>query len=153
MGVSTDGVLSFGVYLGDVELPWDGKDIDEWWREKLGYKPFHDDLWTITGNYAPGYTEAKYKAEYEHERKWDAVHPLPIKMVNACSSTYPDWIAAIPGSVITASRGYPVKIIAVLSDPESSKITALVMFLNENGLMENVEDPETCWRLSSYWGN
>lgn len=62
MGVSTDGQLSYGFsYEEDQEFPWHYYDedeektidleIDEWWREREGYKPLHDNLWTEKGDY------------------------------------------------------------------------------------------------------
>lgn len=153
MGVSTDGQICYGIQLEeDAELPWDEThdgDIDEWWLEASGwvdiYKP-----WTAEGNYAPGWTEAdpRFAAYYADRKAWVEAHPLPVEMVNCCSGDYPMWIAAVPGTSYSASRGYPEKFFPHELMIPGDALDALREFLERYDIET---DGEPAWYLSSYW--
>ena len=154
MGLSTDGQICFGVLLPDPddmdgEYPW-GDDLEEWWRGETGYHPPFE-LFTPEGDYIDGKEPSKdrIRAYFDARREWDAAHPLPVELVNACSCDYPLWIAAVPGTVRTAGRGRPVTFepSGLVADPE--KTAALVAFLAKY-LPGEHEDP--AWHLSSNMG-
>ena len=179
MGVSTDGLICYGILLGEVEFPWDDEDddIEEWWAFTVhgeGYAqtifPFDEDGdW----NTAAGFSEEKHRSRdleqrvllnnYHDERSAHkkSVPALPIKMVNTCSDSAPVWIAAVPGSHMSASRGYPVQF-----DPKEldrpltyEALKGLRDFLQKYYVDwmleehdEEVELAEPAWYLGSYWG-
>lgn len=112
MGVSTNGQICFGLIFDEGhEFPWNaaGQGLDDWWRDQSGYKPskvVYDD----SGNYMPGITKDDIDAHYKERREWDAAHPCPVEEVNYCSGDCEMFILAIPATVKTARRGYPVVI-------------------------------------------
>lgn len=194
MGVSTDGQLSYGFsYEEDQEFPWRYYDedkeetidleIDEWWQEKEGYKPLHDNLWTVKGDYnvqcvrcgcngtlrrgdckccvrterydKEGYCgtckdwDDRYHEEYQHKQKWDEDNPVPFEVVRHCSDDYPMTILAVPGSVATNSRGYPLAIEALEVDGDMEQ--KFLHFISESELFPE-DQPDPQWWLSSWWG-
>jgi len=159
---STDGIICFGFELGeDVELPWDHGDLNEWWFYKI--HPFEPTFYPFTerGDYKPGITkDCPEIRHYLQERRAhkEASPRLPIQLVNVCSCDCPIWIAAVPGAVIEAARGYPVNVKANLFHavkiPESKlylaaeKTKAFLVKYADAGFQEKY--PE--WFLGSYWG-
>ncbi len=114
MGVSTNAEISFGVIFNEGhEFPWSDEKhdgIDEWWLNVSEYKnPF--EIFNDEGGYIDGVRPPKEKiAEYFSVRnEWLKKNPIPFELVNYCSNGCEMFIVAIPGSVTTASRGYPVE--------------------------------------------
>jgi hypothetical protein len=152
MGVTTNGQLCFGIVLPEeTELPWEDHEdgFEAWWRAENGFT--NDDIWGEDGERRPGITGKDIDAFFERERAFDAVHPAPVEIVNYCSGEYPMVIIAARGTVKTARRGHPVKIIAV--DMMTVNLHAA------DDLREFVETyfpehlgPGPEWYLSSYWG-
>ena len=111
MGQSTDAKIAFGVDFGeDTEFPWNAYDgeITEWWRELHGFvSPVPTPDWSSARNRTPEY-DAQCSAYFKAQRDWDAAHPIPVDVIDHCSGDYPMTILAVPGTLTTASRGYPV---------------------------------------------
>lgn len=110
MGVSTDGILCFGVAFEDgYNFPWwpqddneeDGdQDFDDWWAAQTGIAhppvPFSDE------------SKPAYHAYWDAKRK--ALETCPVELVNYCSCDCPMYILAARDSVTNASRGYPEEV-------------------------------------------
>ena len=165
MGQSTDGQISYGVRFPEgFEFPWDLRhdgDDEAWWRETFGYKPPFE-IYDKDGEYLDGKEPSEKQIDEYHEaqKKWEQANPLPFQMVNYCSGSAPLYILAVPGTVVTANRGYPQEL-----DPQKDltvrKVAAdkLVSFIAEHIKV----DPEAwydddCditlpmrWWLSSDW--
>lgn len=125
MGVSTDGILVFGIDLGE-ELP-------EFLEE------FEDVWWDFT-NSISGETEYEKRSEFRKN--------YPLDLVTYCSHEYPMYILAINGTETNVSRGYTEEI-----DPDDmkvpeDKIAALKAFCEEY----DIEWQEPKWLLASMWG-
>ena len=145
MGVSTDGILFYGICLEEeAEIPWEGADegdvddVESYYASKAGVKPpeeeYSDDP-KVKELYHE-YWEAKNKA---HEAsKCDVVHH--------CSYDYPMFGLAVKESVESANRGYPqeVKSIAVQEDWDS--------LLKDYCEKMDVEYVQPKWWLVSMWG-
>ena len=155
MGMSTDGIICFGIDFEEgTEFPWSGDqfdgDIEEWWRKEKGYiTKFHP--YDANGNYLPGigHGDPRFNEEYKRRAKWDIANPLPVEVVHFCSGDYPMHIIAVAGTYRTACRGEVVKLGLRLECPEPVKIQALYSFLREY----NIDfTGEAGWLLASYWG-
>lgn len=154
MGTTTNGQICFGIALiEDYEFPWadtheDG--VEAWWREQCGYKPSIE-LFDEHGAYLNGVkpTAEAIAAYFSEQREFDAARPMPFELVNYCSSECPMYALAVPGTVITARRGYPEKIdpTAFVSDVDADKLSAFMAFCADMGIGN---DPD--WMLTSYWG-
>lgn len=121
MGVSTDGILCYGVVLGEhVALPWRTEEhsysIELWWCYGIhggsyapAVVPFDE-----SGNYLPGFSMLSDLSAYRAERRAHerSCPKLPVEFVNAGSRDDPVWVAAVPGTVTVAHRGYPVELLA-----------------------------------------
>jgi hypothetical protein len=111
MGISSDGVISYGLKFEEgYEFPWQGEDYTDWWLKESGYKePFK--LWDSNGNFPNGVKPADsvITEYYNHRREFKKEHPLPFEMVDYCSGEYPMYILAVPGTIITANRGHPIE--------------------------------------------
>lgn len=169
MGVSTDGQICFGIKFEEGhEFPWDGEqwggDIEDWWtRGVCGYKnPF--EIFDASGNYLPHIELIKGKYQFDHPKPREEVtnayydplfafqksHPVPVKIVNYCSSDYPMYMLAVPETCKENSRGFPEEF-----DPAALTVTdeqrqALLDFCKTHGIDIGEETPK--WWLSSYWG-
>jgi len=156
MGTSTDGEICYGVFVGEETLPWqdeDDQDCDmdeeEWWRRETGFVRQHRELFTDVGSYIDGDKPpaADISDYYKEQRDWIEQHPLPFEMVNACSGDYPMWIFAVPGTLISASRGDPVSINLDSFDVPTEALKAFNQFVAKYGI-----EGDAGWWLSSYWG-
>lgn len=151
MGVSTDGRICFGLlYEEGFDFPWDEdeKDIEDWWRDQHDWKPSKE-VYDGDGNHLPGITKADIEAFYKEQRDWDEAHPLPVEVVNVCSGDCPIYMLAIPSTVKTANRGYPV-IIDINTDFQfkEGERQAFLDFIQTHELQtEHVP----AWYLSSEW--
>ena len=152
MGISTDGVISFGVVFEEgQEFPWDNFDgIDEWWMKTKGYKPVLQPF-TKEGRYAEGWTEddLRFKEYFAHRDEWRTKNPLPVEEENYCNQEFPMTAIVIPALGHRCSRGFPAEFdpAQLIAPPE--KVDALVAFLKEFGLDSGSEPG---WILTSYWG-
>lgn len=151
MGVSTDGQICFGALLEeDTELPWqDRDDIEDWWEEVKGYRP-NPQLFDEHGEYLNGVEPPKEQVDawLKHKREWKKENPLPVELVNVCSAECPIYILAVPGTGVSASRGYPKRIdhLDLHLVPDA---TALIDFCRKYGI--SIKE-QIGWYLSSYWG-
>jgi len=157
MGVSTDGVISYGiVYEEGFEFPWyEFDDVEEWWREYRGgfnpsVKPY-----TAEGDYAPGFSaeDPRVDVYFEELRAWEQSNPMPFEIVNYCSDDCPLYMLAVPEVGRCASRGYPEKIPTLFDDSAdklAERLPAFLDCLRELDLLS--DDAEPTWYLSSYWG-
>lgn len=153
MGVSTDGIICYGIKFDEeYGFPWNDDDIDieDWWRVVSGFAPsveiYDEQGGYINGTRPDGSVIDRY---YEELRKWDKENPLPVQEVNYCSGDYPLYILAIPGTVKRASRGFPEAFRPEeLLFPEDAR-QALIDFCDKYSI--DYED-EPQWYLASYWG-
>lgn len=158
MGTTTDGQICFGILMDeDWEASWDTDeydyDPDTWWLKIGGFEPtFYP--FTEAGEFKEGLSTGSQTVDnYYHEiRAWRSMNPCPIEPVNVCSCKESIWILAVPGTLKTASRGYPepldpTKLQLASSDP---KLTKMLSFLRYKLGMTNAGDAK--WYLSSYWG-
>lgn len=160
MGVSTDGILAFGIQFDpeeeDIKLPWmvtsededddeqDEIDLEEWWRRVNGYKPSKE-IWTEEGK-LPGVTEADLEAYYQEQSDWDSSHPMPFSLQTHCSGEYSQYILAVPGTVTTANRGAAQEITSL--EVPTKALAKFKEFCAKYGV-----EGEPKWWLCSYWGS
>lgn len=169
MGVSTDGILVFGVNLGErgeVDLPWgtdEEDDFEEWFHSLHGLSNTH--LWdeyeawaktpvatAIAGgsNERVRVYEAAHPAWREalddlYDRRRETLKEAPIEIVRHCSGDYPMFIVGVPGTLTTAHRGSPEPITTLEVDPQ--RVEAARAFCAEHDIP--FEDP--AWLLASMW--
>lgn len=155
MGVSTNGIIGFGVVCDEgTELPWDTEefdgDIEEWWRRENDFRDIHSP-WTPDGNYATGWGDKDPRLDeyYRHRREWLESHPVPIELENYCSGDCPMYALTVPGLGTSCRRGYPKtfepsELVATPDQAESLKA-----FLMKYGIEY---EGEPGWLLMSYWG-
>lgn len=156
MGVSTDGIIGYGVVFDeDYEFPWDAEkydgDIEEWWMVQTNYEPPFCPYTDDGGDYKPGINSESPEVSVWHtsRRDWIERNPVPVELVNYCSGDYPMIAVCVPGSVISCRRGCPLAF-----DTRDLKVTTdqhndLEFFLDEYGL---VPDEGAQWYLMSFWG-
>lgn len=130
MGVSTNGILVFGIELGE-ELPEFLEDFDDTWWD------FTDSISGVADDDSERW-----------EKRRDFRDNFPVELVSHCSYEYPMYILAVNGTEITASRGSPEVIdpASLVVSPE--KIEELRKFCEEYG----IEWEEPKWYLCSMWG-
>lgn len=139
MGVSTDGILVFGIDL-DEELP-------EQWQE---YEDF--DFNEMVAEDADVWPWRKDMTEDEKTEYWStfnkAVNACPVELVTHCSYEYPMYILAVRGFAYNAKRGYPQEITSEDMNVPKDKIDAMKLWMEEHEL----EWSEPKWLLCSVWG-
>lgn len=172
MSISSDGILTFGVDLGDdyVEsLPWfsgdDGEeeeDFDDWlcklqdvssdglWDEYYTWEKSEDAANVVghdkVGFYEKAHPEWREKLSAYYARKREVVAACPIEVVHHCSYDYTMLIIAVRGTTLRASRGSPEVINGWVI--EESRVAAAHSFCAEHGIPS--EDPR--WLLASIYG-
>jgi len=154
MGQSTDGQICFGVvFEEDAELPWEAEEydgIEDWWTEVGGFKAEFDP-YTDEGEFKQGvsHTDPRVDKYYNDRVEWRKRNPLPVELVNSCSTNCPMWIIAVRGTVQEANRGFPIKFdpAALTVDPKN-----LQAFIDFVGRFEIEFGGDPAWYLSSYWG-
>lgn len=155
MGQNTDGQICYGIDVSEgEELPWEDEeykgDEEEWWMIESGFKWEGKEPFDEHGNYAQGVKEGDPLIDeyFAARMKWCEEHPLPIEMVNTCSGDCPMWIVAVPGTLVTACRGYPESIDpSTLFNIDPEKLAQWSAFCEKYGI-----EGEAGWYLSSYWG-
>ena len=124
MGVSTDAILVFGIDF-DEEPPWE---------------PFeeNDD------------SEAEKVKNFLGWMAWSGETVDGVKVVEHQSASAPAYIIGIADSIITANRGYPVKVSKTTLQPHEQWAPMLVQFMSKYGIStEDMAPPG--WLLCSYW--
>lgn len=132
MGVSTDGILAFGVDF-DEDAPdifkVDGEvDFESAITKMAGYPSFEED----PDNY------------FDNQKK--ALSLVPVELVMYCSYDCPMYILAVKGESYTAYRGGVVEIDQFEVDED--KIISARRWCIEHGIAW--ENPR--WLLNSLWG-
>lgn len=154
MGVSTDGIIGFGVLCEeDTLLPWNMEgvyDIEEWWLDVSEYVPEFQPF-TKEGDYAEGWSrgDSRFHKHYEDISAWLKEHPVPVEIVNYCMDSAPMYALCVPGTVIRCQRGYPTLFTPGLLSITNEQSSALLSFLEQWEIVSN-NDPQ--WMLMSYWG-
>lgn len=136
MGVSTDANLFFGYDFEedyDKILPWNRgeyyNDIDFWWVE------------------ANGIEQEKMSSDFM--TKWIRENPLPVKIVEYCSSEVPMYMLVVPGFGWTSWRGRCSTIEPEKMKIPQEKIDIMKSFMDE---FEIPHEGEPKWLLTSYYG-
>ena len=140
MGVSTDGLLVFGINFGE-ELPepfrgYEEFDLDEIIADEGGLTIWRDNM-----------TDEESTAYWA--RKKELVEASPVTHVMHCSWQHPDHIFAVRGFSHRAARGFPEKIGVQDLDVPFAKIEAFKKWLTDHGVDV---DEEPVWFLASMWG-
>jgi hypothetical protein len=130
MGVSSDGILVYGVDLGE-EIPafleeYDG-DFNEYLENRSGLPKY-------------GETGHDFGKHNEYPKAF------PIDLTSYCSYEYPMHILSVRGTEHRAYRGYTVPIKSL--DVPRDKVAELISFCAEVG----IENPEPSWLLVSMYG-
>jgi hypothetical protein len=154
MGVSTNGEIFYGVvFEEDYEFPWDKEhdgDIDAWWLYGVhGFKHSFE-LYDAMGNCLNGREPSSEESGryFDESRAFVEAHPLPVELVNYCSGDYPMYALAVPGTVITARRGYPAEFDPATLTVKMEQVDALREFCADH----EIEFPkEPAWLLTSCW--
>lgn len=157
MRVSTDGIICYGIFIGeDYDLPWlnnkyDG-DSEDWWIYEICKYKSPIDIWDEHGHLRKDIkiTQKDYDLYYSSLRNFKKEHPIPVEVVYTCSDGCTEYIIAVRGTVISASRGYPETF-----NPKNLKVTEnqrdeLVKFCKK--YIHISEELLPKWYLSSYWG-
>lgn len=157
MGVSTNGQICFGIlFPEEFEFPWGNTEkdnIDTWWIEKVhNYKPPFD-LYDKKGAPIGNPTRERTGEWWEHRSAFEKAHPLPVKLVNYCSLSVPQYIVACPSTIKFCLRGYPAPFLPSDLQAEPKEIMALGKFIREylKVVLDQKDSPEPKWWLSSYW--
>lgn len=151
MTQSTDGQICYGIDVGE-DLPWDQnefEDVDDWWIVESGFVWEGKNPFTPEGDYVPGVKrgDSLIKEFFAARSKWRNEHPIPIELVNTCSGQCPQYIVAVPGTVLVANRGYPVAFNPYgYFDFDSLKLAQWKVFCEKYGV-----EGEPRWYLSSCW--
>ena len=90
MGMSTDGILFYGVLINEDEAPWDADEFN--WDK---------DVWEKTACELLGFADKDELYSLEKE--------LGIVLGIHCSYEYPMYFVSAKASVQTANRGYPIE--------------------------------------------
>ena len=153
MGVSTDAKIFYGIAFEDgYEFPWDGhEDIEDWWIYGVNCFKHSFELYDADGNYLNGRkpSEEEISRYFGEKISFSKAHPIPVELVNYCSSNYPIYALAVQGTVITTSRGHPEVIDLSSLIVDNEKVDAMLKFCNDHGieLKRNLS-----WILASYYG-
>ncbi|MGX1786872.1 hypothetical protein ACWIGM_09060 [Bosea sp. NPDC055332] len=129
MGVSSDGLLVYGIDLGDEKPEFLGShdDMDEFLDEQSGLPTWGED----------GHS---FNAQSDYRDK------CPADLTRYCSYDYPMHILAVRGTESRVSRGYVTEIETLSVDPE--KVEAFKAWCADHG----IEDAEPKWLLCSMYG-
>jgi len=144
MTISSDGILFFGIELGDDydnEWPWEQVGDEEEWEafvaEKLGVKK--PDV-PYEGN------EAVHSAYWDAKR--DIIKPLDCEIGLHCSYDHGMLYVALKSKNLTASRGSPQVVTEDFMKITSEDIQKLKEFCK----LAEIEWQEPKWYLTSLYG-
>lgn len=154
MGQSTDGEISYGILFDeDFKFPWNKpefeNDIAEWWLYAVHQYP-RPTFFNSNGEYLPGYHDDTQEVTEYYTAKFAfrKANPIPVQLVNYCSSTYPMYILALPNVGHVAHRGYPT-----VFNPAELVITAeqrqALLDFCQTYSIQHENEPQ--WYLSSCW--
>lgn len=151
MGVSTDGIVTFGVEVTEEELPpypWPPADYVE------GAEEEEDDLPTYLAKRAGAVDpwEAEPQPSEERRDAWyvakeEAMKNSPIEIVLHCSYDFPMYIVALKGTTTKAWRGSPKEL--TIPFIELARIAEAKAFCEEHKI-HPFHNPK--WLLCSMWG-
>lgn len=153
MGVSTDGMICFGIDFGEeTDFPWqvsDYEEIEEWWLVVKNYKPSVE-IYDENGNYiGDKATQLEVVRNYYKERHdFLEKNPVPVDVVTYCSYDCPMYVLAVPGTLKIASRGDAVELDEFQID--HNKLVDFYAFFTEFGI--DIDDKKVTWYLTSLWG-
>lgn len=154
MGVSTDGIIGFGIPFGEGEehdWPWRIEDeeegayyeVESWWQDIHGFKE-------------KGVYES-YDEYFKRRGVFRRNVPQPVVEVNFCSGDYPMYALCIPRTVIECSRGFPTDLttptdplIKLDINPTDKELRLYYEFMEEYNI--DIGDEKARWLLMSYWG-
>lgn len=155
MGISTDGMIGFGVECEEgTAFPWDEDewegDVEDWWRSAGGYEPLYGEPFA-DGGYAPGWSsgDPRLSEHFDHQRQWEADNPMPVRVDNYCSDGYPMYALVVPSSYRICHRGYPTQFSPGDLVVTKAETDALAAFVEEHSI-ETSGEPG--WMLMSYYG-
>lgn len=146
MGQSTDGILTFGVDLGE-------------------YKDFMS-IKGDDGDYSHDWDDFLYKIsgieKYDYSKLIEFEEALGVELVQYCSCDYPMYILSVAGTTTNVSRGYveeidPIEMaispaqVAVLKDFWDKYIVVEHPEYDENYYEDPPEWSEPKWLLASNW--
>lgn len=129
MGVSSDGILVYGIDLGEEKPAFldDYEDMDELLMAEGGQTQWGE----------PG---------HDFKKQWAFLATCPVVLTLYCSYDYPMYIMAVRGTETSVNRGY-VEEITSLSVSEE-KNDAFIAWCLAHG----IENPEPKWLLASMYG-
>lgn len=143
MGTSTDGILFFGIDLGEDEddsFPWQGEDWEDFAADKLG----------VSRPEVPWEGNEDVFRKYWKE-KAEAIEALECEIGTHCSDSYPCYFVAPKKKVLVAARGYPLEVTKDFLDVDVRNTEISESLKNFCELME-IPWQEPKWHLASYWG-
>lgn len=129
MGVSSVGLLVFGIDLGE--------DEPEFWGDHNDMDDFLDSESGLPTYGCPGYDYEKLSANRKK---------CPADVIFYCSYDYPMHILAVRGTERRVSRGYVKEIETLSVEPE--KVEAFKAWCADHG----IADAEPKWLLCSMYG-
>jgi len=142
MGVSSDGILVFGIPL----------DFEDTMEEDLPFMSGFDDFGDMVAHEA-GLPEWRGGMSDDESRKhWEAKRSAesacPVNLVLHCSYEYPMWIIAVRGTEVSASRGMPELIDPELLNVSVDRIEAAKAWCESH----DIQWREPRWILCSLYG-
>lgn len=139
MGVSSDGLLVFGIDLGE-ELPepwqaYEDFDFDDYLAESAGHPAWRS-----------GMTDEESGAY--HDQKWKIIEAAPVTLEEYCSYDFPMYILSIPETTIRVNRGDVEEIKPIDLVVPREKIDAMKAWCEEH----KIQWSEPKWLLCSMYG-
>ena len=143
MGVSTDAKIAFGINLGE-ELPenfteeiqeGDSFDFDEWWLNENSFPAWKEGMSDTEST--------KYWAD-----RAAMIDTCPVELILHCSYDYAEYILAVRGTHLSASRGYPEAFNPANLTVTDKQRDELKAFAKAQGIAW--QSPK--WFLFSLWG-
>lgn len=158
MGVSTDGILAYGLNLGGADV-WELEGLGEYGEWQPEWAVFDEDEYEDMAEAIErrllaeivGFTETDWQVEGFFARKEEAEKRLGLELRAHCSGEYTMYI--LSACSIRASRGYaePVDLAALeeqrVTEEWDAKLNRAVEAL---GIVPKQAKP--MWLLASYWG-
>ena len=148
MGISSDGILVFGVDLG-CEEEWFPTVLPDAIIKELTGDGFDNYIYRCAGvpEFRDDETEDEQDARWEAQRA--AINACPVKDVLHCSYDYGMWILAVRGTEMIAPRGCPQEITSDKLQVPPEKVEAFKAWCTEHGIELHTEPG---WILTSVYG-
>lgn len=129
MGVSSDGILVYGIDLGEEKPAFLEEDMefDDLLMEEGGQLQYGDD-------------------GHDFKNQWAFIAAQPVELTLYCSYDYPMYILSVRGTKADVSRGYVEEIASL--DVDADKRSAFIAWCVAHG----IESPEPKWLLASMYG-